>query len=37
MVFWYIGLIPDFATIRDKVTQVVPKKVYGLLAFGWTR
>jgi molybdopterin-containing oxidoreductase family membrane subunit len=36
MVFWYIGLIPDFATIRDKVTQVVPKKVYGLLAFGWT-
>ncbi len=36
LVFWYIGLIPDFATIRDKVTQVVPKKVYGLLAFGWT-
>ena len=36
LVFWYIGLIPDFATIRDKVTQVVPKKVYSLLAFGWT-
>ena len=36
LVFWYIGLIPDFATIRDKVTQVVPKKVYTLLAFGWT-
>ncbi|MFB1023334.1 MAG: polysulfide reductase NrfD [Vicingaceae bacterium] len=36
LVFWYIGLIPDFATIRDKVTKVVPKKVYTLLAFGWT-
>ena len=36
LVFWYIGLIPDFATIRDRVTQVVPKKVYSLLAFGWT-
>lgn len=36
LVFWYIGLIPDFATIRDKVTQTVPKKVYSLLSFGWT-
>ncbi len=36
LVFWYIGLIPDFATIRDKVTKVVPKKVYSLLAFGWS-
>ncbi|MBL4707933.1 MAG: polysulfide reductase NrfD [Flavobacteriales bacterium] len=36
LVFWYIGLIPDFATIRDKVTKTVPKKIYSLLAFGWT-
>lgn len=36
LVFWYIGLIPDFATIRDKVTQSVPKRVYSLLSFGWT-
>lgn len=36
VVFWYIGLIPDFATIRDKVTKTVPKKVYSLLSFGWT-
>lgn len=36
LVFWYIGLIPDFATIRDKVTQTVPKRVYSLLSFGWT-
>ena len=36
LVFWYIGLIPDFATIRDKVTGPAMKKVYGLLSFGWT-
>ena len=36
LVFWYIGLIPDFATIRDKVTKPGMKKVYGLLSFGWT-
>ncbi|MCB9182843.1 MAG: polysulfide reductase NrfD [Flavobacteriales bacterium] len=36
LVFWYIGLIPDFATIRDKVTRPVMKKVYGVLSFGWT-
>jgi Ni/Fe-hydrogenase subunit HybB-like protein len=37
LVFWYIGLIPDFATIRDRVTKPGMKKVYGILSFGWTR
>ncbi len=36
LVFWYIGLIPDFATIRDKVTKPGMKKMYGILSFGWT-
>ncbi len=36
LVFWYIGLIPDFATIRDRMTKPVSKKVYGLLSFGWS-
>jgi molybdopterin-containing oxidoreductase family membrane subunit len=36
LVFWYIGLIPDFATIRDKVSKPMMKKVYGILSFGWT-
>ena len=36
VVFWYIGLIPDFATIRDRMTKTVPKKVYSLLSFGWS-
>jgi len=36
LVFWYIGLIPDFATIRDKVTKPKMKRMYSILSFGWT-
>lgn len=36
LVFWYIGLIPDFATIRDKVVDPIQKKIYSLLSFGWS-
>jgi molybdopterin-containing oxidoreductase family membrane subunit len=36
LVFWYIGLIPDFATIRDRAKGPIAKKVYSLLSFGWT-
>lgn len=35
MVFWYIGLVPDFATIRDRATHKVRKAVYGALSLGW--
>jgi len=35
LVFWYIGLIPDFAMIRDRVIKPMQKKMYGLLSFGW--
>ena len=35
LVFWYTGLIPDFATIRDRMTSPVAKKVYSILSFGW--
>ena len=35
LVFWYIGLIPDFATIRDRAKNAVSKAVYGALSFGW--
>jgi len=34
IVFWYIGLIPDFAMIRDRVVKPKMKKIYGLLSFG---
>jgi molybdopterin-containing oxidoreductase family membrane subunit len=40
LVFWYIGLIPDFASIRDRIkenttVQKFRKKVYSALSFGW--
>jgi molybdopterin-containing oxidoreductase family membrane subunit len=35
-VFWYIGLIPDFATIRDRVKSRTAKVVYRFLSFGWS-
>ncbi len=34
-VFWYVGMIPDFASIRDKTTSKAKKMVYGILCFGW--
>lgn len=36
LLFWYQGLIPDFATLRDKATNFWRKKIYGLLSLGWT-
>ena len=36
LVFWYIGLIPDFAMVRDRVTKPAMKKAYALLSFGWS-
>lgn len=35
VVFWYVGLIPDLATIRDRATNKISRFVYGLLSFGW--
>ncbi|TRX61727.1 hydrogenase [Fulvivirga sp. M361] len=35
LVFWYIGLIPDFASIRDRAKNNISKAVYGALSFGW--
>ena len=33
--FWFVGLIPDLATLRDTATNPVAKTIYGLLAMGW--
>lgn len=35
MVFWYIGLVPDFATIRDRAKNKIRHLVYGALSLGW--
>jgi molybdopterin-containing oxidoreductase family membrane subunit len=33
--FWYTGLVPDFATVRDRAKHWLRKKVYGILSLGW--
>jgi molybdopterin-containing oxidoreductase family membrane subunit len=33
--FWFIGLIPDFATLRDRARSKTWKILYGLVAMGW--
>ncbi len=35
-VFWYVGMIPDLATLRDKATSKTKQFLYGLFALGWT-
>ena len=34
LVFWYIGLVPDFASIRDRA-KGIRKMIYGALSLGW--
>ncbi len=33
--FWYVGLIPDLASARDRAAGRIRKAVYGLLCLGW--
>jgi molybdopterin-containing oxidoreductase family membrane subunit len=35
VVFWYIGMIPDLGTLRDRSTSKLGQFVYGLLSVGW--
>lgn len=35
ILFWYVGLIPDLATIRERATGI-SRKVYGVLSFNWS-
>jgi len=35
LLFWYVGLIPDLATLRDRSISRVRKVVYGFFAMGW--
>jgi Ni/Fe-hydrogenase subunit HybB-like protein len=36
VLFWYSGLIPDVATLRDRAKEKWRKFMYGVLAVGWT-
>jgi Ni/Fe-hydrogenase subunit HybB-like protein len=35
LLFWYTGLIPDLATLRDRATTKWRQRIYGVLALGW--
>src|SRR5262249_23533825 len=35
LLFWFVGLIPDMATLRDRTTNRIGRVVYGILAMGW--
>jgi Ni/Fe-hydrogenase subunit HybB-like protein len=35
IVFWYIGMIPDLATLRDRAVSRVKATIYGMLSLGW--
>ena len=32
---WYVGLIPDLATLRDRARRPAAKRIYGIFALGW--
>lgn len=36
LLFWYSGLLPDLATVRDRAKTKLRKLLYGVAAFGWT-
>jgi len=36
LLFWYMGLIPDLGTIRDRMKTLWKKKIYNFLSFGWS-
>jgi molybdopterin-containing oxidoreductase family membrane subunit len=35
VLFWYSGMVPDFAALRDRAHNLIVKRIFGLLCFGW--
>jgi len=35
VVFWYVGLIPDFGVLRDSAPTKIQRWIYGILSMGW--
>lgn len=35
LLFWYLGLVPDLATARDRSPSVWRRRIYGIFALGW--
>jgi molybdopterin-containing oxidoreductase family membrane subunit len=36
LVFWWTGLLPDFAMLRDRAITPFHKRIYSILSFGWS-
>jgi Ni/Fe-hydrogenase subunit HybB-like protein len=36
LVFWFLGMVPDLATLRDRTQGKIKKFIFGLLSMGWT-
>ncbi len=36
LLFWYVGLIPDLATLRDRARSFIRQRVLGIFSMGWT-
>ena len=35
LLFWYVGLVPDVATLRDRARSKVGRVIYGIMSLGW--
>ncbi len=35
LLFWFVGLIPDLGTLRDRAQHLITKYIYGMLSMGW--
>ncbi|MBV9173715.1 MAG: polysulfide reductase NrfD [Chloroflexi bacterium] len=35
LIFWYLGMVPDLASVRDRATGRTKQVIYGVLALGW--
>jgi len=36
LLFWYVGMVPDLATLRDRATTKMRRLMYGVFSLGWT-
>jgi molybdopterin-containing oxidoreductase family membrane subunit len=35
LLFWYVGLVPDLATLRDRAKNPIAKRIFGIASMGW--
>jgi molybdopterin-containing oxidoreductase family membrane subunit len=36
LLFWYLGLVPDLAAVRDRAPELWRRRIYGVFALGWS-